>query len=63
MSEPLDTSTLGPIRFPPPEDRTQSYADAFYEIAAMLNIPAQCMSPREVWETQMKPELKRRLFP
>ena len=24
----------------PSEDRTQSYADAFYEIADMLNIPA-----------------------
>lgn len=33
------------------------YATAFYEIAAMLGIPAQSKAPREVWEQQMKPRL------
>ncbi len=35
----------------------QGYVDAYYEIAAMLDIPAQVLSPREVFETQIKPRL------
>ncbi len=34
-----------------------SYETAFYEIAAMLGIPAQSKAPCEVWEQQMKPRL------
>ena len=38
-------------------DGRQGYVDAFYEIAAMLGIPAQNKSPREVFETQIRPRI------
>jgi hypothetical protein len=33
------------------------YVDAFYEIADMMGIVAQPRSPKEVWESEMKPRL------
>lgn len=33
------------------------YQNAFHEVAAMLDIPSQPLSPKEVWETQMRPKL------
>lgn len=33
------------------------YKDAFYEIGDMLNIPAQALPPKYVWENEMRPKL------
>lgn len=35
----------------------ECYKTAFYEIADMLDIPAQTISPKEVFETQIKPRI------
>lgn len=34
------------------------YATAFYEIAALLGIPARAASPAEVWRDEMRPKLE-----
>lgn len=34
------------------------YVDAFYELAGMLGMAAQSCSPKETWETQMRPMVK-----
>ncbi|MCW1431422.1 hypothetical protein [Novosphingobium sp. JCM 18896] len=34
------------------------YATAFYELAALMGIPAQARSPKEVWDSEMLPRLK-----
>jgi hypothetical protein len=39
------------------------YAEAFYEIAGMLGIGAQPYSPKQVWETQVRPTLQALLAP
>jgi hypothetical protein len=45
-------------RTPKPGDATpDGYAAAFYEIAAMLGIPAQSATPQHVWEAEMRPRL------
>lgn len=35
------------------------YQSAFYELAGMLGMTAQPLSPKEVWETQMRPMVER----
>lgn len=37
---------------------SDGYKQAFYEVAELLGIGAQPLSPREVWEAQMRPKLK-----
>lgn len=37
----------------------QGYVGVFYELAAMMDMCAQPRSPKEVWETQMRPELQK----
>lgn len=37
------------------------YVRAFYELAGLMGLNAQAASPREVWETEMKPWLERAL--
>lgn len=37
------------------------YSRAFYEVAEMLGLPAMPKSPREAWEDDIKPLLRRRL--
>jgi hypothetical protein len=51
----LAAATPAPDRF--------GYADAFYEIAAMLGIGARPDSPAKVWADEMKPLLAARLAP
>lgn len=34
------------------------YVDAFYELAGMLEMGAQPISPKHAWETQMRPKLQ-----
>lgn len=41
-----------------PAPGIDGYQGAFYELAGMLNISAQPRSPKEVWETQMRPLLQ-----
>ncbi|WP_282259700.1 hypothetical protein [Stenotrophomonas sp. PS02301] len=36
----------------------KGYVDAFYEVAGMLNMGAQPISPKQAWETQMRPALQ-----
>lgn len=36
----------------------QGYADAFYELATLMGIPARPVSPKAVWEAEMLPRLK-----
>ena len=38
-------------------DKAGSYAEAFFEIGRMLDIPAMAMSPKDVFTTIMKPKL------
>ena len=55
------------IRNPKPEvspalSRTdKAYVDAFYKLAKLMDIPAQPISPKEVFETQMLPKLQQAL--
>lgn len=39
-------------------NRLRGYRDAFYELGALLDIPAQAKSPGEVWRGQMLPRIK-----
>jgi hypothetical protein len=39
-------------------DAGEGYAAAFYEIAAMLGIPARAASPADVWHDEMRPKLE-----
>lgn len=39
--------------------QADGYRDAFFELGAMLGLSAQPRSPKEVWEDQMRPALKR----
>lgn len=45
-----------------PKPNADGYTEAFYELAAMMGLDyAQPLSPKEVWETQMRPRLARAL--
>lgn len=46
---------------PTPPDTKDTFADAFYELAEAMDIPAQPISPKEVFDTQMLPKLKQAL--
>lgn len=41
-----------------PSRGIDGYQGAFYELAGMLGMAAQARSPKEVWETQMRPMLR-----
>lgn len=47
----------------PKSDTTdqQGYVDAFYELAAMLNIGAMPISPEQAWREHMRPRIERLL--
>lgn len=42
---------------PAPYAEDDGYKGPFYEIADMLDIPAQAISPKRVWEEQMRPAI------
>lgn len=50
--------TTEPLYATPRVQDVDGYLAAFYELADMLGIPAQPCSPKEVWETQMRPALQ-----
>jgi len=35
------------------------YVEAFYELAGMMGMGAQAISPKEAWDTQMRPYLQK----
>jgi hypothetical protein len=43
---------------PNPIPAEAGYRDAFYELAALMGIPARAKSPQEVWNDEMLPRLK-----
>lgn len=43
---------------PSPATNLDGYADAFYEIARLLDISPQSRSPKDVWECEMLPRLR-----
>lgn len=47
-------NVMGALRSRGGED---GYRNAFYEIGAVLGIPARPESPKHVWETEMRPKL------
>lgn len=49
---------LRPETAAPPAQGIEGYQGAFYELAGMLGMTAQPCSPKEVWETQMRPALQ-----
>lgn len=50
--------TTEPLYATPRVQDVDGYQAAFYELTDMLGIPAQPCSPKEVWETQMRPALQ-----
>lgn len=42
-------------------DAYKGYSEPFYELAKMLDIPAQNISPKRVWEEQMRPRILKAL--